>query len=161
MEQDNLKLGFYTEYARRENNKWIWGATGEAWFALDHDIDSTWSGDRPSSRTTLGANLFAQRKLSEDWQLRASGGIFYQGWDRLTGLRAQLEARYKETLMFGPWISFFPFGLTSVYDGFSAGDLTTVGGFVRLELGGIFREWDQNARMSRVKEIDEAWLESL
>ena len=161
MEQDNLKLGFYTEYARKESKKWIWGATGEAWFALNRDIDSTWSGDRPSKRMTLASYIFAQRKLSDNWQLRGAGGIFYQGWDRLTGLRAQLEARYKETLMFGPWVSFFPFGLTSVYDGYSASDLTTVGGFVRLELGGIFREWDRNVRMSRIRKADKEWLDSL
>lgn len=155
MEQDNLKLGFYTEYARRENKKWIWGVTGEAWYALHKNIHSTWSGDSPSKRMTLSANLFAQRKLSEDWQLRGAGGIFHQRWDHLTGLRAQLEARYKETLMFGPWASFFPFGLSSVYDGFSASDLTTVGGFVRLELGGIFREWDRKIRMQRIKKIHE------
>ena len=161
MEQDNLKLGFYTEYARKESKKWIWGATGEAWFAFNRDIDSTWSGDRPSKRMTLASYIFAQRKLSVNWQLRGAGGIFYQGWDRLTGLRAQLEARYKETLMFGPWVSFFPFGLSSVYDGYSASDLTTIGGFVRLELGGIFREWDRNVRMSRIRKADKEWLDSL
>ncbi|MCD6149669.1 LysM peptidoglycan-binding domain-containing protein [bacterium] len=161
MEQNNLKFGFYTEYARKESKKWIWGATGEAWFAFNRDIDSTWSGDRPSKRMTLASYIFAQRKLSDNWQLRGAGGVFYQGWDRLTGLRAQLEARYKETLMFGPWVSFFPFGLTSVYDGYSASDLTTVGGFVRVELGGIFREWDRNVRMSRIRKADKEWLDSL
>ncbi len=161
MEQDNVKLGFYTEYARKESEKWIWGTTAEAWYALDRDINSTWSGDKPSRRMNLLFYLFAQRKLSDDWQLRGAGGIFHQRWDHMTGLRAQLEARYKETLMFGSWISFFPFGLSSAYDGYSASDLTTIGGFVRLELGGIFREWDRNSRMSRVRKADEKWLESL
>ncbi len=154
MSQNNVKLGFYTEYTRAESERWIWGVTGETWFALDRHINSTWSGDKPSNRMTLGANAFVQRKINNDWQVRGAFGIFYQGWDDLTGLRAQLEARYKEALMFGPWVSFFPFGITSAYNGYSASDLTTIGGFVRLELGGIFREWDRKSRMRRIKKVD-------
>lgn len=156
MHQDNTKLGLYTEVLKRTDPEWIVGATAEGWYALDRDITSSWSGDKPSNRTTLAVNALAQYRLSDDWQVRGSAGPFYQGWDKLWGLRASAEARYRETIMFGPQIAIFPFGLSSVYDGVaSAGDLTTLTGFVRLELGAPIRKWDRNVRMEKIKKLDE------
>ncbi len=156
MHQDNTKLGLYTEVLKRTEPKWIIGATAEGWYALDRDINSTWSGDKPSNRTTLAVNALAQYKMNDDWQVRGVIGPFYQGWDKLWGLRASAEARYKETVMFGPQLAIFPFGLSKVYDGIAnAGDLTTLTGFVRVELGATVRNLDRNIRMEKVKKLDE------
>ncbi len=156
MHQDNTKLGLYTEILKRTDPKWIIGATAEGWYALDRDISSSWSGDTPQNRTTLALNALAQYKINEDWQVRGAAGPFYQGWDHLWGLRALAELRYKETIMVGPQIAIFPFGLSSIYDGVaSAGDLTTLTGFVRLELGAPIRNWDRNIRMEKIKKLDE------
>ncbi|HCU01306.1 MAG: hypothetical protein UR66_C0019G0007 [Candidatus Moranbacteria bacterium GW2011_GWE1_35_17] len=161
MDQDHLKLGFYTEYVEKEDEGFLWGITGEAWFGLDGSIDSSWSGDIPSKRGMAAINLFGQWKLNEDWQLRLSGGPFYQEWDRLTGIHLQAEFRWNETIMFGPYISFFPFGLSSVYDGISAMDLTTPGAFVRVEFGKPIRDYYANKRMEAVKAADRQWLDDL
>lgn len=156
MHQDNTKIGLYTEVLKRTDPKWIIGATAEGWYALDRDITSTWSGDKASNRTTLAINALAQYKINDDWQVRGSAGPFYQGWDKLWGLRASAEARYKETIMVGPQFAVFPFGLSKVYDGVaSAGDLTTITGFVRVELGAPIRNWDRNIRMEKIKKLDE------
>lgn len=156
MHQDNTKLGLYTEVLKRTDPKWIIGATAEGWYALDRDIDSTWSGDKPSNRTTLAINALAQYKINDDWQVRGSAGPFYQGWDKLWGLRTSAEARYKETIMVGPQLAIFPFGLSKVYDGVaSAGDLITLTGFVRVELGATVRNLDRNTRMEKIKKLDE------
>jgi hypothetical protein len=155
MSQVNDKIGFYTEALERINPKWIIGATAEGWYALSRDMDSTWSGDKPSNRTTLALNALAQYKINEDWQVRGAAGPFYQGWDKLWGLRALAEMRYKETIMAGPQIAIFPFGLSSVYDGVSASDLTTLTGFVRVELGAPIRNWDRNVRMEKIRKLDE------
>ena len=157
MQQYDEKIGVYAEVLKRINPKWIIGATAEGWYAVSRDIDSTWSGDKPSNRNTLALNLLAQYKINDDWQTRGVfTPFFYQGWDRLWGTSALLEARYKETVMVGPRIAVFPFGLSKVYDGVaSAGDLTTLTGFVRLELGAPIRNWDRKNRMAGVKKIDE------
>ncbi|MDD3497951.1 MAG: LysM peptidoglycan-binding domain-containing protein [Candidatus Moranbacteria bacterium] len=162
MEQDNLKIGGYTEAIWRESKEFYWGLIGEAWYALDKDRTSTWSGDSPSRRGSLAVNAFGQWKLTDDWQFRASGGIFHQAWDHLTGVRLQPELRWKETVMLGPWVSFYPFGISDVYEGIaSAGDLTTYGLFVRIEFGNLIRDYYKEKRMERIKAEDQAWFEGL
>jgi hypothetical protein len=163
MHQDNVKLGAYTEYLdwRHLKDGWYWGATAEAWWALDRSISSSWSGDKPSERDQYSVNLFVQKKLSEDWQVRGSGGLFYQSWDDLMGVKLQAELRWKEIVMFGPWVSFYPFGISDVYSGYGAGDLTTLGLFVRVELAGILRAEDQERRMEAIKTADRQWLDDL
>lgn len=159
--QDNLKLGFYTEFLQRESEDFVWGVTLEAWEELSKERTSTWIGDTASHRGIIAANLLGQWKLNEDWQLRVSGGPFYQAWDRLTGIHLQAELRWNETVMFGPTLSFFPFGLTSVYDGVSASSLTTYGAFVRVEFGKPIRDYYANKRMEAVKAADRQWLDDL
>lgn len=164
MHQENVKLGFYSEYLNWEYLKdgWHWGITAEGWLALDETIKSTWSGDSPSERGQLAINFLVQKELSEDWQARLAVGPFYQEWDELFGLRAQAELRWKEIIMFGPWVSVFPFGLSDVYEGVaSASDLTTLGFFVRIELAGILRAADRERRMNVIKEGDRQWLDDL
>jgi LysM repeat protein len=153
--QDNTKVGFYTELLERYHKDWIFGATAEGWYAFRRNIESTWSGDRPSNRTQLAVNILAQYKISEDWQVRGVVGPFYQGWDELWGMRALAELRYKETIMAGPWRSWYPFGLSDTYKGISAGNLTTLGWFVRVELGAPIRSWDRKIRMDKIRKMDE------
>jgi hypothetical protein len=155
MVQDNLKLGVYTEYLRRIDypGKWIVGVTAEGWITLGQSITSTWSGDTPQNRANAAISFLAQYKVNDDWSLRGSVGGFYQAWDKLFGLRIIAEARYKETLMFGPQVAIFPFGLSSYYPGISPWSLTTWTAFVRLEFGNQIREWDAKRRAERVKPV--------
>lgn len=161
MNQDHRKLGAYTEYVEKESEDFLWGLTAEAWFGLDGNIDSTWSGDVPSKRGMASIGAFGQWKLNDDWQFRLSSSLFYQEWDRLMGLRFQAEFRYDETIMVGPYLSVFPFGLSSVYSGISAWDLTTPGAFVRVEFGKPIRDYYANKRMEAVKAADRQWLDDL
>jgi hypothetical protein len=155
MKQDNLKLGFYSEFLQRLDyqGKWIAGVTVEGWITIGQSMTSTWSGDSPQSRATAAISFLAQYKVSDDWSIRGSFGGFYQGWDKLFGLRVTAEARYKETFMFGPSVAFFPFGLSSIYNGISPWQLTTWTGFIRAEFGLWIREWDAERRSQRVKQI--------
>ena len=162
MTQDNLKLGGYTEFIQRESEDFYWGLVGEAWYALNKERTSTWVGDSPSRRGQLAVSAFGQWKLNENWQFRAIGGIFHQTWDHLTGIRLQPEFRWNETIMFGPWLSFYLFGISNVYDGIaSAGDLMTYGGCVRSELGKPIRDYYAYERMESIKADDQKWFEGL
>lgn len=154
MDQNNFKLGLYGEYEHQFDRKWMGIITAEGWLTLGKDRSSSWSGDSPESRDTFALNLLGQYKFNNDWQVRFGGGPFYQNWDRLWGMRFLAEARWRETIMFGPYLSFFPFGLSNVYEGFSASDLTTVGGFVRVEFGPLLRSYDRKQRMEKIKQQD-------
>ena len=161
MEQDGLKAGVYTEATKKLDEKWLVGIIGEYWWDISSSRTSTWSGDTPSERGMYSVDLFGQYKISEDWSARASAGIFHQEWDDLTGIHARLEARWKNTLMFGPYAAWYPFGLSEAYEGFSAGDLTSYGAFVRVEFGEPIRKHYADKRMARVKAADREWLDEL
>jgi len=162
MSQDNEMLGLYTESIWRESEEFYWGLVGEAWFALDRERTSTWSGDSPSRRNTVSAAIFGQWKLDEDWQSRLTLEGFHQTWDHLTGIRIAPELRWQETVMLSPWISFFPFGISDVYEGVaSAGDLMTVGFSPRLELGKPIRDYHAKKNRDRVRAENKAWFDSL
>lgn len=150
--QKGKKLGAYVEYIERKNEDWLWGATGEIWHSFDRSITSTWSGDTPQDRGSLAFNLFAQYRIDDDWQARGILGASYQNWDKLFFGNTALEARYKETVMFGPRLS-AALNKPKAYRGIPRGDLTTLGGFVRLELGDTFRTWDSGYRESMVQYV--------
>lgn len=155
MNQEHFKLGLYGEYIRQMDDRWQGILIAEGWHSLDGSIKSTWSGDSPSNRTQLSMGAYAQYKLDQNWQIRFGGGPFYQGWDHMWGLHARAEARYKETLMIGPYVNLFPFGKSSIYNGIPTSDLQTIGAFVRIEFGKIIREADRKARMEQIKKLDD------
>lgn len=150
--QKGKKLGLYAEYLERRNEDWLVGVTGEIWHSFDRSITSTWSGDRPQDRGSLAINALAQYRINDDWQARGVLGGSYQNWDNLIFGNALLEARYKETLMFGPRLS-VALNKPKAYQGVPWGDLTTLGAFVRLELGDTFRTWDRTSRESGVQYV--------
>lgn len=162
MSQDNEMLGLYTESIWRESEEFYWGLVGEAWFALDRDRTSTWSGDSPSRRNTVSAAIFGQWKLDEDWQSRLTLEGFHQTWDHLTGIRIAPELRWRETVMLSPWVSFFPFGISDVYEGVaSVGDLTTIGFSPRIEFGKPIRDYHAKNNRDRVRSETKVWFDSL
>lgn len=150
--QTGKKLGLYAEYLERKNEDWLVGVTGEIWHSFDREITSTWSGDKPQDRGSLAINALAQYRINDDWQARGVLGGSYQNWDKLIFGNAILEARYKETLMFGPRFS-VALNKPKAYQGVPWGDLTTLGAFVRLELGDTFRTWDREYRESGVQYV--------
>lgn len=155
MQQDSLKLGLYTEYIRELNDKWMAMGVIEGWIDVDSSINSTWSGDSPSERGQISLAAYAQYKINEDWSVRFGGGPFYQEWDDMFGLHLRAEARWKKTVMFGPYANLFPFGKTDSYSGIPTSDLQTLGLFVRVEFGEMIRNNDRNRRMQKVKASDD------
>ncbi|MDX9913215.1 MAG: LysM peptidoglycan-binding domain-containing protein [Candidatus Moranbacteria bacterium] len=161
MEQDGLKAGIYTEATKQIDEKFLVGVIGEYWWDLSSSRTSTWSGDTPSERGMSSLDVFGQMKINEDWGVRASAGVFNQTWDDLTGIHARLEARWKNTVMFGPYAAWYPFGLSDAYEGFSASDLTSYGAFVRVEFGEPIRKHYAKKRMKKVEAADREWLDDL
>lgn len=161
MDQHGLKWGAYIEPTKRINKNFLVGIIGEGWWDIYSYRNSTWIGDTPSERGMFSLDIFGQWDMNKDWGFRASVGIFNQQWDDLTGIHAKLEARWKKTVMFGPYAAWFPFGLSSVYDGFSASDLTSYGSFARVEFGEPIRQHYANKRIKGVKVADRQWLDDL
>lgn len=149
MTQRGEKLGLYGEYYERESLDWLWGVNAEKWWYGDGEIQSTWSGDRPQDRGSWNANVYAQYRINDDWQARGIAGVSHQNWDGLDFLNLTGEMRYKEALMFGPRVS-LALNKPDMYRDIGRGDLTTLGAFVRLELGGVIREKDREAREASV-----------
>lgn len=152
MTQRGEKLGLYGEYYERKSLDWLWGVNAENWWYGDGKIQSTWSGDKPQDRGSWNANVYAQYRVNDDWQVRGIAGVSHQNWDRLNFLNLTAEARYKETFMFGPRVS-FALNKPDAYRDIARGDLTTLGAFVRLELGGMIREKDRQIREESVQYV--------
>jgi len=155
MTQDNLKLGAYVEGVKEFDDKWMGIITAEGWIGLDESIKSTWSGDTPSDRGNVQLGVYGQYKINEDWSTRFGGGPFWQQWDDMYGMHLRAEARWKNTVMFGPYANLFPFGKSSAYKGIPTSDLQTWGAFARVEFGEIIRQQDRKIRMQRVKAEDD------
>lgn len=149
MTQRGEKIGLYGEYYERKSLDWLWGVNAEKWWYGDGNIQSTWSGDKPQDRGSWNANVYAQYRINDDWQARGIAGVSHQNWDRLNYLNLTAEARYKETLMFGPRVS-LALNKPDTYRDIGRGDLTTLGAFVRLELGGVIRQKDREVREESV-----------
>jgi hypothetical protein len=150
--QDGKKLGLYAEYIERTSPDWLLGVNGEVWHSYDRRITSTWSGDKPQDRGSMSANVFAQYRVDDEWQVRGILGVSHQNWDKLNFANAALEGRYRETLMFGPRLS-VALNKPDAYKDVARGDLTTLGAFIRLELGDTFRVWDREAREDSVRYV--------
>lgn len=164
MNQEDLKLGLYTEYVDFSNLAYgsFWGITAEAWWMLKSSasINSTWSGDSPADRSQFGISVFYQKKLNEDWQARFTAGLFHQEWDDLTGVSLTAELRLWETIMFGPRLAFYPFGISDVYNDIAtASDLVTWTGFIRAEFRKPIADWFCHREMAKVEKEDAVWLQ--
>lgn len=160
MHQDSTKLGLYAEYVRELDDRWMAMGVAEGWLGIGESIKSTWSGDSPSERGQIMLAGYGQYKFNDDWSLRFGGGPFYQQWDDMYGIHARAEMRWRNRLMFGPYVNFFPFGMSDAYSGISASDLTGIGAFVRYEFGEDIREWYEKRRMERVWAIPNKDVES-
>lgn len=160
-DQEGVKAGVYSELTKKIDEKWLVGVIGEYWWDVSSSRTSTWSGDTPSERGMASLDVFGQYQFNKDWGARASVGVFTQEWDDLTGIHARLEARWRNTIMFGPYAAWYPFGLSDAYKGFSASDLTSYGAFVRVEFGEPIRKYYAKKRMEKVKAADREWLDDL
>jgi hypothetical protein len=161
MNQNGLALGGYMEYTRQVNDDFQLVMTTEAWLSFSRSVNSTWAGDNGSNHSSIAFWAGGQYKINENWQVRAGGGPFYQEWDNLTGIHLGFEMRYKETIMFGPYLNFYPFGLSSTYKGLSDWSIFTVGGYFRIELGPWLREQDRKRRLRRIWKVEEGQTETI
>lgn len=139
MSQEDLLLGLYTEYVRRIEEGLIVGVTFEGWISLWSSIDSSWSGDSPSDRAQIDLKFFVQKRLNDEFQIKAGLGPFYQFWDEEAGIGPFAELRYNEWLMAGVAAKFF-----------FSGDYV-FGPYIRAEGGNYLR----GEREKRI--LDEIW----
>ncbi|MEI7749567.1 MAG: hypothetical protein WCJ25_01030 [Candidatus Moraniibacteriota bacterium] len=153
MSQTGKKFGLYAEVYERKSEDWLFGFTGEYWKYFDGKIRSTWSGDTPQNRSSWNVNAIAQYSFDEDWALRGILGVSHQYWDRLNYLNLTPEVRYQNWLMFGPRVSIPLNKPDEFYHDISRADLFTIGGFVRVELGGVLRAKDCEKRQTSVEKL--------
>jgi len=153
MSQAGKKFGLYAEVYEQKSEDWTLGLTGESWRYFDGHIRSTWNGDRPQDRSSWNINALAQYSFDEDWALRGILGVSHQNWDRLNYLNLTPEVRYQNWLMFGPRVSIPLNKPDEFYHDVSRADLFTIGGFVRVELGGVLRAKDCDDRRASVEKV--------
>lgn len=155
--QRGKKIGLYTSYAERttgESDGPLVGVIGEYWKSFGQKVDSTWSAQPVQDRGSIAAYAFYDTKLSDDgkWRIRYLGGIAHTNWDSQNWLRLSPEFRYNEWLMFGPQLT-LPIGISQANLPMTAHDLTTLGAFVRVELGKPVREADAKQREGQLEFI--------
>lgn len=149
--QSGLKLNIRSELKTQASEKWQAGGIVEGNIDLSNSFSSSWSGDSSSSRGSFEIGGYGIYQINDDWEYEAYAGLVYQGWDRLWGIKViPAELIYKKVLKFGVGLSFFPFGLSSVYNGYSAKDLFTPWGFVQLDAGPLIRKAKEAENAKRV-----------
>ncbi len=149
--QKGLKAGLYGSYYERHGDDLV-GVIGEYWRGFNQSVRSSWSGERVQDRGSLGVYGVYEHPLTDDdaWRLRWIGGAQHTNWDSQNWLRLSAEFRYNEWLMFGPQLS-LPLGISSDNSAFSAHDLTTLGAFIRVELGKQLRNADADNRETQLE----------
>ncbi|MFZ2299615.1 MAG: LysM peptidoglycan-binding domain-containing protein [Candidatus Moraniibacteriota bacterium] len=154
VKQKGLKAGLYGSYYERHGDD-LYGVIGEYWHGFNQSVRSSWSGQQAQDRGSLGIYGVYEHQLSDDdaWRLRWIGGAQHTNWDSQNWLRLAAEFRYKEWLMFGPQISLPFLGISGDNSAFSAHDLTTLGAFVRVELGKKVRDGDADTREAQLEFI--------
>lgn len=132
--QKDVKAGLYGEYVNQVSLNWKTILSGEGWFMLQKERDSSWDEDEAEDRNQACAGFYGQWNPNKDFSIRFGAGPFYQGWDDMTGVTGRVEIRLAETVMVGGYVS-YPLNLPSEYKelGANKNDLTTVGAFIRIE----------------------------
>ncbi|MFZ2187878.1 MAG: hypothetical protein WAV46_04625 [Candidatus Moraniibacteriota bacterium] len=153
--QKGQKVGAYVGYTEKLNSEGdLAGVIGEYWKSYGQTVSSTWTAQPVQDRGSMSLSGFYETKLSQDnaWRQRVIGGWARTNWDKQDWLRGTYEIRYNEWLMFGPQVT-LPIGVSDLNKPLSARDLTTVGAFVRVELGKKVRENDAKSREAQVEFI--------
>ncbi len=150
--QSGLKINIRSEVKTQASENWTVGGIAEGNVGLFNKFSSSWSGDSASNRGSFELGGYGIYRLSDDWEYEIYAGTFFQGWDRLWGMKViPLELIYQKTLKFGVGFSFFPFGLSNAYKGVaSAGDLFTPWGFVQLDAGPALRKAQEKENSERL-----------
>lgn len=153
VDQKGYKFGLYGSYYERHGENLV-GAIGEYWQSFGQTVKSSWSGQEVQNRGSVGVYGVYEHPLTEDnnWRLRWIAGANYTNWDEQPWFRLVSEFRYKEWLMFGPQLS-VPIGISELNQPLTTGDLTTVGAFVRVELGTEIRKADAENREEQVEYV--------
>lgn len=151
--QKGQKFGLYSTYFERHGDNLV-GVIGEYWKSFGQTVKSSWSGQPVQDRGSLGVYGVYEHKLGDgdDWRLRWIAGAQHTNWDSQNWFRFIPEFRYKEWLMFGPQVA-LPIGVSQSNRPMSVSDLTTVGAFVRVELGTEIRKADATSREEQVEFI--------
>ncbi len=151
--QTGKKLGAYIGYTERLNKEGdLAGVVGEYWKSFGQTVNSSWAGQPVQDRGSIGISGLYETKLSDDnkWRQRFIGGWVFTNWDEQNWLKATYEVRYDKWLMFGPQLS-VPLGVSHLNQPLTSSDLTSIGAFVRVELGGKIREADADRREAQVE----------
>lgn len=156
VDQKGYKFGLYSSYYERHGENLV-GAIGEYWKSFGSKVKSSWSGQQAQDRGSVGLSGVYEHPLGDsgDWRLRWIFGVQHTNWDRQNWFRLTPEFRFQEWLMFGPQVA-VPLGVSKLNQPLSHGDLTTVGAFVRVELGGEIRRADAEKRAEQVEFIPPA-----
>ncbi|MBI2439424.1 MAG: hypothetical protein HYV45_02390 [Candidatus Moranbacteria bacterium] len=153
--QKGQKIGLYGSYYERHGDDLL-GVVAEYWKGVNQSAKSSWSGQEIQDRGSIGVYGVYEHKLTDDdaWRLRWIAGVQHTNWDKQNWFRLIPEFRYKEWLMFGPQLA-VPIGVSRANQPLSHGDLnlTTIGAFVRVELGTEIRKQDADAREAQVEFI--------
>lgn len=150
-DQLNKLINLYAEYVHELDRDTQVGAIFELMYALNSTVSSTWTGEVAESRTSVELLGFVQRRLNKKWDLRVLAGPAFTGWDLQTWFKAVVEFRYDDWIMVGPWVSVPIGGISDEYVGLSAGDLTTIGAFIRVELGTLVRRQREKEAIKQIR----------
>jgi LysM repeat protein len=153
VDQKGQKFGLYGSYYERHGDNLV-GAIGEYWQSFGSKVKSSWSGQQAQDRGSVGVYGVYEHPLGDsgDWRLRWIAGVQHTNWDQQNWFRLTPEFRYQEWLMFGPQVA-VPIGISAPNQPLTHGDLTTVGAFVRVELGTEIRRADAEQRAEQVEYV--------
>jgi hypothetical protein len=143
--EEQILLGLYLEYVRQLKQGLMAGVTFEAWIQLwGNLIQSTWSGDKVSDQGRLEIGGFIQKRISDDFQVRARLSLFHQMSDDMNGAGASVEIRYHEWIMCGAYVGWYWENGGLVY-----------GPYCRAEVGNLIREQRDKKIVAEIWAVDE------
>jgi len=154
MKQKGINLQARVDAQKQVKDDLRLGVVIEGTLPLSKSISSTWSGDKPSNRTSLEAGVYGIKQLNDKLEYEVYVGVMYTGWDKLWGVKViPLELIYDKWLKAGIGVSFFPFNLGNYKGIYKAGKLTTLWGFVQVDAGPIIRRAREKEAMERVQPV--------
>ncbi len=174
MRQSDVLIGGYAEVVQQRGPRWTVGAQISGSAMVNAKQVSTWKGDKPQDRSSVGANIFAEyflhRGRSETFgkwwlSLRGNLGASYQFWDEqgIAPISLQLRLGSKEWGVFGCGVQVgLPIGRSAQYTkaGVPWGDLVSLTEFCNYNYGGIVQRLDGSYRQNQVVERNDIRFES-
>lgn len=165
MSQTDVLLGGYLEGAKRLGPRWLVGAQLEGYAMVGASQKSTWVGDKPQDRSSVGANIFAEYFLTygqsdilgKYWlSVRGNLGANHQFWDNqsIAPISAQLRLGTKDYGIIGCGVQVgLPLGRAGQYRRMHIPwkDLVSLTEFCSYNYGGIVHRLDNRDREDQVE----------